>query len=500
MALALKYRPQSFQDLVGQVSASRSLKNAIEHKRISHAYLFFGARGVGKTSTARILARSLNCEEGPTINPCGVCSNCKEIAAGQSMDVLEMDAASNRGIDHIRDLRETIRFAPMRSKYKIYIIDEVHMLTPESFNALLKTLEEPPEHVVFIMATTEIHKIPETILSRCQTFAFRKFNVEDIRSRLEYILNEEKILYEDIALYEIARRAEGSMRDSISILDLILAYAGTEKITSQMVFDALGSQSEETRLHFLDSIRKKDIRAALKIIDELYTQGQNLRRFVWDSMTALKDMALFHHETSNNPGGIFSQSQAKLIRDYANNWDAHELSLVFNLFYELYSTWSQFPNTRGSEVRVALEMGIFQIIHKLEQPSVSSLVSRLNNLKNSIETGKPFQDKPLEKSQPENKNNDQNIEQKINANRDSFDQTQSEKIEKTSFKSENEAVQNPLKNPYESKPKDHQPPILKEATENDLNAPDYEQDHGSILSKEFLTEPVSKEDLNKNHG
>ena len=230
-SLALKYRPITFDDVTGQTYAVKSLKNAIEMDAISHAYIFFGSRGIGKTSMARIVARSLNCAQGPTSSPCGECTNCIEISLGNSPDVIEMDAASNRGIDYIRELRDNTKFSPMKSKYKIYIIDEVHMLTRESFNALLKTLEEPPSHIVFILATTEKRKIPETILSRCQNFLFRKFTHKEIMNRLKVILTKEKVDFEESALLPIAQKSEGSMRDSISFIDQILAYSADRKIT-----------------------------------------------------------------------------------------------------------------------------------------------------------------------------------------------------------------------------------------------------------------------------
>ena len=453
-SLALKYRPQTFQDLVGQLSASRSLKNAIEHNRISHAYLFFGARGVGKTSTARILARALNCVTGPTITPCGTCENCKDIAAGTSMDVVEMDAASNRGIDSIRELRETIRFAPMKSKYRIYIVDEVHMLTPESFNALLKTLEEPPAHVVFIMATTEIHKIPETILSRCQTFAFRKFSIEEIRDRLVHVLKSEQTYFEDDAFFQIAQRAEGSMRDALSILDQVCAFAAEEKLSAKVVLEALGVSSEQIRLEFLEAIRRREIKDALQVIDKLHTEGLNLRRFLWDSLSAMKDLALFHHSASLSSLSGYSSSQTTLLKEYASRWDTRELNAVFSTLYNIYAGWNQFPNSRGSEIRVSLEMAIFHVIEKLNSPSVSSLLSRLNALKSAIETGKTHTDKkPDVASVP------------------------TEKKPTTEIFSQPEKKPIPQENPYDSTP----------PAQASLDAK-------SILESEFMAEPGSDKD------
>src|SRR5438270_4436157 len=228
--LARRYRPQQFADLVGQEAVAQALVNALQSNRVAHAYLFTGARGVGKTSTARILAKALNCAQGPTRTPCDKCEICQSIASGEDVDVIEMDAASNRGIDEIREIRQTVRSRPSRSRYKIYIVDEVHMLTREAFNALLKTLEEPPEHVKFIFATTEVQKIPVTILSRCQRFDFAGIGTARIVERLRQVVSGEKMQADDDALEWIARRAGGSMRDAQSLLDQLLAFSEGNKL------------------------------------------------------------------------------------------------------------------------------------------------------------------------------------------------------------------------------------------------------------------------------
>src|SRR5512135_1685968 len=222
--LARKWRPQVFEEVVGQEHITRTLQNAITSGRLAHAFLFSGPRGVGKTTTARILAKALNCAEGPTPTPCGKCNSCVETAAGTSVDVIEIDGASNRGIEHIRELREAVKYAPVGGKNKVYVIDEVHMLTNEAFNALLKTLEEPPPQVIFIFATTEPQKIPATIHSRCQRYDFRRIVPEQICSRLEHICKQEKVAFEKAALMLIARKAEGSMRDALSLLDQACSY------------------------------------------------------------------------------------------------------------------------------------------------------------------------------------------------------------------------------------------------------------------------------------
>jgi len=263
--IARKYRPRKFDDLIGQEPIALTLKNAITMKKLSHAYLFSGPRGVGKTSTARILAKSLNCEKGLTGEPCSKCKNCREIAEGISLDVLEIDGASNRGIDEIRDLKEKINYAPINSPYKIYIIDEVHMLTNEAFNALLKTLEEPPEHIIFMFATTAPHKIPLTVLSRCQRFDFRRITIEEISTMLAKICRAEKVEAEKEALFLIAKNSDGSMRDGQSALDQLIAYS-EGKITAEKVRQMFGLATSEIYHTFLSHIHENDIQKGVKFI------------------------------------------------------------------------------------------------------------------------------------------------------------------------------------------------------------------------------------------
>ena len=278
LVLARKWRPQIFEDVVGQDHVVKTLRNAVRLNRISHAYIFSGPRGTGKTSVARILAKSINCAEGPTETPCNRCANCSEITAGSSLDVREIDGASNNGVEEIRELRENIKFSPVSSRYKIYIIDEVHMLSKAAFNALLKTLEEPPSHVVFIFATTEIPKVPATILSRCQRFDFKRISVRQIAENLGHIAREEEIAVSDTALSWIAREGQGSLRDAQSIFDQVISYAGKE-IKDTDVEELLDLGDRRLVSELAGAVIARDAGACLKIIDEAYYSGADVDHF-----------------------------------------------------------------------------------------------------------------------------------------------------------------------------------------------------------------------------
>jgi DNA polymerase-3 subunit gamma/tau len=292
--LARRYRPQQFADLVGQEAVAQALVNALQSNRVAHAYLFTGARGVGKTSTARILAKALNCVKGPTATPCDCCENCKNIAAGEDMDVLEIDAASNRGIDEIRELRQTVRSRTShRSRYKIYIVDEVHMLTREAFNALLKTLEEPPPHVKFIFATTEVQKIPVTILSRCQRFDFAGIGTARIVERLRAVAAGEGMQVEEEALELVARRAAGSMRDAQSLLDQLLAF-GDERLTAEQVHQLLGTAHDDRVLALASAILEHDPARALDLLRQSADEGLHLGELLDQLLDYWRDLMVVH--------------------------------------------------------------------------------------------------------------------------------------------------------------------------------------------------------------
>ena len=287
VALYRQWRPKRFSDLVGQTHVSRTLAQAIETGRVGHAYLFSGPRGTGKTSTAKILAKALNCAEGPTPEPCGDCESCRRINEGTSMDVFEIDAASNRGIDEIRELRETIQFAPVSGRYKVYIIDEVHMLTAEAFNALLKTLEEPPTQVVFILATTEIHKVPATIQSRCQRYDFKRIAAEVMVDRLRYVADQSGITAEDAALFLIAQGAAGGLRDALSALDQCAALAETT-VTENLVRDLLGLVGREHIEKCLRAIAAGDAPTALAVVAEVLKEGRDLKQLTAELIRELR--------------------------------------------------------------------------------------------------------------------------------------------------------------------------------------------------------------------
>ena len=298
IVIARKWRPQKFAEVVGQEHITQSLKNSVLSGKLAHAYLFVGPRGVGKTSCARILAKSLNCKDAPTIDPCGKCSACLEIAEGRSLDVIEIDGASNRGIDEIRTLRENVKFAPVLGKYKIYIIDEVHMLTPEAFNALLKTLEEPPEHVKFIFATTQPTKILPTILSRCQRFEFNRIPVLKIIDKLEEIAKAEKIAINKDVFFDIAKISDGSMRDAESILDQLVAFSKND-IKSEDVVAVMGLVEQEAFFDFVEAIKKQDAQFCIDFISKLFTRGKDISKFLQGLLWHLRNIMLAKIMKSN---------------------------------------------------------------------------------------------------------------------------------------------------------------------------------------------------------
>ena len=330
IVIARKWRPSKFDEVIGQDHIIQSLKNSVLSGKLAHAYLFVGPRGVGKTSCARILAKSLNCKDGPTVTPCGECSACREISGGRSLDVIEIDGASNRGIDEIRTLRENVKFSPVLGKYKIYIIDEVHMLTPEAFNALLKTLEEPPEHVKFIFATTQPTKILPTILSRCQRFEFNRIPVLKIIAKLEEIAKAEKISIDKDVFFDIAKISDGSMRDAESILDQLVSFSKNE-IKPGDVTAVMGLIEQEAFFEFVDAIKRLDTQFCINSISNLFSRGKNISKFLEGLLWHLRNIMLAKIMKSNLDELLdLPKDIAERVVRQSNNFSLQEVVNIFS--------------------------------------------------------------------------------------------------------------------------------------------------------------------------
>jgi DNA polymerase-3 subunit gamma/tau len=351
--IARKFRPQVFEDVVGQKPIVQTLQNAIQMDRIGHAYLFSGPRGVGKTTTARILAKGLNCEKGPTITPDNTCPSCQEIAAGRSIDVFEIDAASNTGVDNIRELRESAKYAAARSRYKIFIIDEVHMLSTSAFNALLKILEEPPPHVVFIMATTERHKVPATILSRCQQFIFRTISPAEIQAHLRQIADREGIKIDDRALGYIVKASEGSMRDAQSLLDQIISFSGQD-VVDEDVRDVLGFIPSEILDRTSEGLANRDSKALLENIGIVVDQGLNLQQFVREFIGRVRDLLMMKLGLEDKV--IAGAEEKRALSARASSFSEQDLIRFFDMLLRIESElrWT-------SQARFHLEVGFVKL-------------------------------------------------------------------------------------------------------------------------------------------
>src|SRR3989454_2057607 len=351
--IARKFRPQVFEDVVGQKPIVQTLQNAIQMGRVGHAYLFSGPRGVGKTTTARILAKGLNCAEGPTIIPCNHCPSCEEITLGKSLDVLEIDAASNTGVDNIRELRESAKYAPARSRYKIFIIDEVHMLSTSAFNALLKILEEPPPHVIFIMATTERHKLPATILSRCQQFIFRTISPAEIQAHLRQIADREGVKIDDRALSYIVKASEGSMRDAQSLLDQIISFSGQD-VVGEDVRDVLGFIPSEILDRTLDALAERDSKALLEIVGIVVDQGFNLQQYVREFIGKVRDLLISRLGLQEKILG--NADERRVLAARAGRFSEQDLIRFFDMLLRLENElrWTSQP-------RFHLEVGLVKL-------------------------------------------------------------------------------------------------------------------------------------------
>ena len=376
VVLARKYRPKNFDQIVGQEHVSKTLKNAISENRVAHAYLFSGPRGVGKTTTARILAKSLNCKQGPTHDPCGHCPNCVEIAAGTSVDVQEIDGASNRGIDEIRALRDNVKFAPASSKYKIYIIDEAHQITDAAFNALLKTLEEPPEHVVFILATTESQKIPLTILSRCQRYRFRLLSSKEIMDSLQRLVEAESFRIEPAALQTITTSAGGSLRDALSMLDQAVSFVSGEVKLGDMQ-SLLGFLPKEIIYSTIDALSKNDSAKLLSIIKEISEQGYSLLQYARDLREHLRYLMILSLNSSVlevTPDELKELEKRKTI--FSVPWLIRSGHMLSRALDEL--RWSEQP-------RLVLELHMLRLAQPFE--SVKELIERIESLEKNVSAG-----------------------------------------------------------------------------------------------------------------
>ena len=391
---ARKYRPQTFDDLVGQAHVTRTLKNAVEQNRLAHAYLFVGPRGIGKTSTARILAKALNCIDGPTITPCGVCDSCKEITGGNSLDVLEIDGASNNGVEQVRELRDNVRYAPSKGHFKIYIIDEVHMLSPQAFNALLKTLEEPPAHVKFIFATTEPQKVLPTILSRCQRFDLHRIPANLIADHLQFIAGKESVTLAPAAAHAIAKGADGGLRDAESMLDQLVAFCG-DNIAEADVLSVFGFTSEQTVASFTDSILRGATAEALELLHSEAAAGKDMMKLMSDLIAYLRDLLVFKVK----PEAVAEDFNPELRSALETQAAAIETDRLLELI-------DQFAGAEGRmkwapNKRLHFEVAVIKAIQTLGQVTLNEVIENLSALRDGkvvvagvADPGRPVAKKP----------------------------------------------------------------------------------------------------------
>ena len=381
-ALYRKFRPDEFEDVKGQDAIVRTLKNQINADRIGHAYLFCGTRGTGKTTVAKIFAKAVNCEHPVDGSPCGECAMCKSIAAGTSMNVIEIDAASNNGVDNIREIREEVTYRPTEGKYKVYIIDEVHMLSIGAFNALLKTLEEPPEYVIFILATTEAHKIPITILSRCQRYDFKRISIETIAARLRELIDKEGWDVEDKAVRYIAKMADGSMRDSLSLLEQCAAFYMNETLTYDHVLEVLGAVDTEVFSRLLRQLLAMDVHQVIETVDELVMQGRELSQLAADFTWYLRNLLLV--KSSDNMEDVLdvSSENLALLKEEAQMIDSDTLIRYIRIFSDLTNQLKY-----ATQKRVLLEVTLIKLCRPAMDQNKDALLDRIRAIEKQLEEG-----------------------------------------------------------------------------------------------------------------
>lgn len=381
-ALYRKFRPDEFEDVKGQDAIVRTLKNQINADRIGHAYLFCGTRGTGKTTVAKIFAKAVNCEHPVDGSPCGECAMCKSIAAGTSMNVIEIDAASNNGVDNIREIREEVTYRPTEGKYKVYIIDEVHMLSIGAFNALLKTLEEPPEYVIFILATTEAHKIPITILSRCQRYDFKRISIETIAARLRELIDKEGWDVEDKAVRYIAKMADGSMRDSLSLLDQCAAFYMNETLTYDHVLEVLGAVDTEVFSRLLRQLLAMDVHQVIETVDELVMQGRELSQLAADFTWYLRNLLLV--KSSDNMEDVLdvSSENLALLKEEAQMIDSDTLIRYIRIFSDLTNQLKY-----ATQKRVLLKVTLIKLCRPAMDQNKDALLDRIRAIEKQLEEG-----------------------------------------------------------------------------------------------------------------